>query len=131
MSPRRPSIRSATVADERGDPSSRKISEATVVRLPIYQRILAELERGGTTTVSSAELAALARVNAAKVRKDFSLLGSFGTRGTGYDVSFLLSQIDRALGMGRDWPVVVVGPKAQSFDALKALGIGDVREVNP
>jgi redox-sensing transcriptional repressor len=97
------------VADERGDSPSRKISEATVVRLPIYQRILAELERGGTTTVSSAELAALARVNAAKVRKDFSLLGSFGTRGTGYDVSFLLSQIDRALGMGRDWPVVVVG----------------------
>lgn len=29
------------------------------------------------------------------------------------------------------WPVVVVGPKAQSFDALKALGIGDVHEVTP
>jgi zinc protease len=29
------------------------------------------------------------------------------------------------------WPVIVVGPKAQSFDALKALGIGDVREVTP
>jgi redox-sensing transcriptional repressor len=97
------------VGDERGDPSSRKISEATVVRLPIYQRILAELERAGIPTVSSAQLAARARVNAAKVRKDLSLLGSFGTRGTGYDVSFLLSQIDRALGMGRDWPVVVVG----------------------
>ncbi len=109
MSGQPPSVRSAAVADERGDPHSRKISEATVVRLPIYQRILAELERGGTATVSSAQLAALARVNAAKVRKDLSLLGSFGTRGTGYDVSFLLSQIDRALGMGRDWPVVVVG----------------------
>lgn len=29
------------------------------------------------------------------------------------------------------WPVIVVGPKSQSFDALKALGIGDVREVTP
>ncbi len=29
------------------------------------------------------------------------------------------------------WPVIVVGPKAQSFDALKGLGIGDVREVTP
>ncbi len=29
------------------------------------------------------------------------------------------------------WPVVVVGPKSQSFDALKALGIGDVKEVTP
>jgi zinc protease len=29
------------------------------------------------------------------------------------------------------WPVIVVGPKSQSFDALKALGIGPVREVAP
>ena len=51
----------------------------------------------------------LAGVNAAKVRKDLSLLGSFGTRGTGYDVAFLLAQIDRALGAEDDWPVLVVG----------------------
>jgi redox-sensing transcriptional repressor len=51
----------------------------------------------------------MARVNAAKVRKDLSLLGSFGTRGTGYDTAFLLAQIDRALGVGRDWPVAIVG----------------------
>jgi redox-sensing transcriptional repressor len=94
---------------ERPDAGSRRISEATVVRLPVYERILAELERSGTTTVSSEQLASRAGVNAAKVRKDLSLLGSFGTRGTGYDVSFLLAQIGRALGVGRDWPVVVVG----------------------
>lgn len=29
------------------------------------------------------------------------------------------------------WPVVVVGPKAKSFDALKGLQLGDVREVTP
>ena len=29
------------------------------------------------------------------------------------------------------WPVIIVGPKSQSFDKLKALGIGDVREVTP
>lgn len=29
------------------------------------------------------------------------------------------------------WPVVVVGPKSQSFDQLKALGLGDVKEVTP
>ena len=29
------------------------------------------------------------------------------------------------------WPVIVVGPKSQSFDALKALGIGEVRETSP
>ena len=88
---------------------ARRIPEATVVRLPIYQRILSELVRAGQSTVSSEQLAGLARVNAAKVRKDLSLLGSFGTRGTGYDAAFLVAQIDRALGVDRDWPVVIVG----------------------
>jgi redox-sensing transcriptional repressor len=92
-----------------GESHARRIPEATVVRLPIYQRILSDLVRSGATTVSSEQLAGLARVNAAKVRKDLSLLGSFGMRGTGYDASFLITQIDRALGVGRDWPVAIVG----------------------
>ncbi len=87
----------------------RRIPEATVLRLPIYQRILLELVRGGTQTVSSEQLAHLARVNAAKVRKDLSLLGSFGTRGSGYDPEFLIAQIDRALGVDENWAVAVVG----------------------
>ncbi len=87
----------------------RRIPEATVIRLPVYQRILEELIRAGTTTVSSELLASLARVNAAKVRKDLSLLGSFGTRGAGYDAAFLVEQIDRALGLDQVWPVVIVG----------------------
>jgi redox-sensing transcriptional repressor len=48
-------------------------------------------------------------VNASKVRKDLSFLGSFGTRGSGYDTAFLAGQMDRELGLGGDWPVVVVG----------------------
>lgn len=80
-----------------------------MVRLPVYERILRELLRSGVTTVSSEQLAAAARVNAAKVRKDLSLLGSFGTRGTGYDAAFLIAQIDRAFGVDRDWSVAVVG----------------------
>jgi len=87
----------------------KRISEATVVRLPIYQRILSELLRHGVCTVSSEQLAGRAGVNAAKVRKDLSLLGTFGTRGTGYDVSVLVGELDRALGAGRDWPVAVAG----------------------
>jgi len=79
------------------------------VRLPVYRRILSDLLDEDRQTVHSEQLAELALVNAAKVRKDLSLLGSFGTRGTGYDVSFLLTQIDRALGAEDDWPVVVVG----------------------
>jgi redox-sensing transcriptional repressor len=79
------------------------------VRLPVYQRILAELVRTNVATVSSEQLAALAAVNAAKVRKDLSLLGSFGTRGSGYDPTYLIAQIEQALGVDRNWTVAVVG----------------------
>jgi redox-sensing transcriptional repressor len=48
-------------------------------------------------------------VNAAKVRKDLSYLGSYGTRGVGYDVEYLLHEISRELGLTRDWPVAIVG----------------------
>jgi len=80
-----------------------------VARLPVYQRILLELVRAGTTTVSSEQLADMARVNASKVRKDLSFLGSFGTRGSGYDAEFLLAHIDKELGLDADWPVAIVG----------------------
>ncbi|HEY1831264.1 MAG TPA: redox-sensing transcriptional repressor Rex [Acidimicrobiales bacterium] len=90
-------------------PTSKRIPEATVVRLPVYQRILVELGRTNVTTVSSEQLASLARVSAAKLRKDLSLLGSFGTRGSGYDPAFLLAQIERALGVEENWSVAVVG----------------------
>jgi redox-sensing transcriptional repressor len=80
-----------------------------VVRLPVYQRILAELVRTNVATVSSEQLASLAAVNAAKVRKDLSLLGSFGTRGSGYDPAYLIDQIEHALGVDRNWTIAVVG----------------------
>ncbi len=92
-----------------GGSRQRRVPEATVVRLPLYQRILSEMLHAGSTTVSSEDLAARAGVTAAKVRRDFSLFGSFGTRGTGYDTAFLAAQIDRALGADRDWPILIIG----------------------
>ncbi len=87
----------------------RRIPEPTVIRLPIYQRVLLELSARGVSTVSSAELAGAAGVNAAKVRKDLSHFGTYGTPGTGYDVDYLLGQIQRELGTDQDRPVVIVG----------------------
>jgi redox-sensing transcriptional repressor len=89
--------------------SRRRIPEATVARLPVYFRSLLELAEEKTTTISSERLAEMAGVNAAKVRKDLSYLGSYGTRGVGYDVEYLLFQMSRELGLTHDWPVVIVG----------------------
>ena len=89
--------------------SPRSIPEATVSRLPLYLRILVEVTEQGEKTVSSDRLAELSGVNAAKVRKDLSHLGSYGTRGVGYDVEILMFQISRELGLTSDWAVAIVG----------------------
>ena len=88
---------------------ARRIPEATVARLPVYLRSLIELAEAKTAMVSSERHAELAGVNAAKVRKDLSYLGSYGTRGVGYDVEYLLYQMSRELGLTQTWPVLIVG----------------------
>lgn len=87
----------------------RRIPEATVARLPLYYRVLRDLDEQGQTTISSDQLAERSGVNAAKVRKDLSYIGTYGTRGVGYTVDELLHEIGRELGLTRDWPVVVIG----------------------
>jgi redox-sensing transcriptional repressor len=89
--------------------ADRRVPEATVARLPVYLRCLVEVADAKVATISSERLAELAGVNAAKVRKDLSYLGSYGTRGVGYDVEYLLLQVSRVLGLTQDWPVVIVG----------------------
>jgi redox-sensing transcriptional repressor len=68
-----------------------------------------EIADESIATVSSEQLAELAKVNAAQVRKDLSYLGSYGTRGVGYDVAELVEEVARELGLTHDWPVVMVG----------------------
>ena len=85
------------------------IPEATVARLPLYLRALHTLADEGTQTISSEALAEAAGLNSAKLRKDLSHLGSYGTRGVGYDVQHLIIQISRELGLSRRCSVVLVG----------------------
>jgi redox-sensing transcriptional repressor len=85
------------------------IPDATVARLPVYLRALYTLADRSVATVSSDELAMAAGVNSAKLRKDLSHLGSYGTRGVGYDVDYLIYQVSRELGLTQDWPVLIVG----------------------
>ena len=87
----------------------RTIPEATVARLAVYLRILGELIEQGHTTVSSDELAAATGVNPAKLRKDLSFIGSYGTRGVGYEVAALLAQLERVLGLDHRQSVAIVG----------------------
>ena len=97
------------IDDNTASPRRRRIPSAAVNRLPVYLQILTDLQLTETTQVSSDQLAALANVNAAKVRKDLSYLGTYGTRGVGYEVTFLIYQIKRELGLLSQWKTIVVG----------------------
>ena len=98
-----------TAANKTASPRRRRIPSVAVNRLPVYLQILTDLELTETSQVSSDQLAALANVNAAKVRKDLSYLGTYGTRGVGYEVAFLIYQIKRELGLLTEWKTIVVG----------------------
>jgi redox-sensing transcriptional repressor len=89
--------------------TDRRIPEATVARLPAYLQVLVEAAEAGRETLSSDDLAAAAGLTSAKVRKDLSLLGSYGTRGVGYDVAELTTEISEVLGLTAERPVVIVG----------------------
>ncbi len=78
-------------------------------RLPVYLRARVDLAETGAGTVSSDELAEAAGVNSAKFRKDLTHLGSYGTRGVGYDVAYLIHQIRRELGLTQHWAIAIVG----------------------
>src|SRR5580693_2951018 len=101
--------RRAVSANGRAANGGQGIPEATIARLPVYLRVLYAFAEQDIPTVSSEELAAAAGVNSAKLRKDLSHLGSYGTRGVGYDVEYLVYQVSRELGLTQDWPVVIIG----------------------
>jgi redox-sensing transcriptional repressor len=90
-------------------PALPDLPEATVARLPEYLRALHNLAETGDDTVSSEELATAAGVNSAKLRKDLSQLGSYGTRGVGYDVALLIDHIEYVLGLTQRRAVALVG----------------------
>ncbi|MGA8117930.1 MAG: redox-sensing transcriptional repressor Rex [Actinocatenispora sp.] len=95
--------------DSSASPVFPDLPEATVARLPEYLRALHTLAEQGHDTVSSEGLATAAGVNSAKLRKDLSHLGSYGTRGVGYDVALLITQIEAVLGLSKHRTVALVG----------------------
>jgi len=95
--------------DSSASPVFPDLPEATVARLPEYLRALHGLAQDGHDTVSSEGLATAAGVNSAKLRKDLSHLGSYGTRGVGYDVALLITQIEAVLGLTKHRKVALVG----------------------
>lgn len=105
------------------------ISAATVARLPLYLRALSNARAAGRSTLSSVQLAAESGVNAANIRKDLSHLGVEGRRGLGYHVTDLYALLSRALGVGTETGVVIVGAGylGQALARYRGLGLSGFR----
>lgn len=86
----------------------RAIPEATIARLAVYLRALTVMGESKFAT-SSEELATVAGVNSATLRKDLSFLGTYGVRGVGYEIEVLIAEIGRVLGASRQHRVALVG----------------------
>ena len=87
----------------------KKISRATLERLPIYHRTLKELQERGEILISSSTLAEILNVTPEKIRKDLSDFGQFGMKGVGYNIEVLKRGIEKILGLQYRWALAVVG----------------------
>jgi redox-sensing transcriptional repressor len=85
------------------------IPRKAVYRLSLYYRVLERLQQNKIETVSSDALARAAGVKPTQLRKDLTYFGQFGTRGLGYKVESLLSQLGSVLRTTRFQPVILVG----------------------
>jgi redox-sensing transcriptional repressor len=89
--------------------SQKEIPAIIVSRLPLYLQILKRVQRSGQLKISSQELGHMLAITAAQIRKDLSQFGGFGKQGTGYNITFLVEQLETILKIDRVWDVILVG----------------------
>jgi redox-sensing transcriptional repressor len=89
--------------------ANKQIPDIVVGRLPQYLRSLQRMAREGRTVTSSQELGERLGISAAQIRKDLSQFGEFGKQGTGYNISFLIEQLQKILHVNHEWDVAVIG----------------------
>ena len=86
-----------------------KVSNAIIRRLPRYRRYLGYLQTKGIKKISSNELSEMIGYTASQIRQDLNTFGEFGQQGYGYEVEKLYKEINRILGLDREYKTVVVG----------------------
>lgn len=104
---------------------SGRVSEATVARLPQYLECVVDAATKGESTISSDALAEVVGVNPATLRRDLASLGITGTRGVGYDTTYLVFELSGSLGLNQDWPIVIVGVGNLGRALVNYTGLGD------
>ena len=91
------------------DPKPREIPDIVVGRLPVYLRALSRMIHEGQQVTSSKELGERLGISSAQIRKDLSHFGEFGKQGTGYQIQYLVEQLQRILKVKDEWKVALIG----------------------
>lgn len=87
-----------------------KIPEQTIERLPLYLRRTEELYSDGEESVTSHQFVKdLPGINSDNLRKDLSYFGSYGKKGSGYDIPQLQDELRNILRLHVETSVVLVG----------------------
>lgn len=87
----------------------KNIPDIVVSRMPRYLQALQRMVEEGKLSTSSQDLGARLGISAAQIRKDFSQFGEFGKQGTGYDITFLVEQLQAILKIKKVWDIILVG----------------------
>jgi redox-sensing transcriptional repressor len=86
-----------------------QIPRIIIGRLPLYLRALTRLKKEGDQFASSRELGKLLDISAAQIRKDLSHFGELGKRGKGYEIDFLINELNQILHTDMLWKMIVIG----------------------
>ncbi len=89
--------------------ATRKVPDVVIRRLPLYLRVLDELDPHLSPIISSQELGEKAGFTSGQVRKDLSFFGVFGKQGVGYYTSTLRAELRRILSLHRVINIGLVG----------------------
>ncbi|MGB3367469.1 MAG: redox-sensing transcriptional repressor Rex [Acidaminobacteraceae bacterium] len=88
---------------------SNKISMAVIKRLPKYHRYLRELLDKDIKRISSKELSEIIGFTASQIRQDLNNFGGFGQQGYGYNVEDLYEEIQKILGLSKNYNTIIIG----------------------
>lgn len=87
----------------------KKTSNATLRRYPIYLKALKRIKAEGIKRIKSNELADYVLIKSTTIRRDFSIIGSLGKQGYGYNVDDLIKVFSNELGNNYDEKIILVG----------------------
>ena len=90
-------------------------------RLPIYLRILSQLQQEEIKITSSNKISQYVPIESSQIRKDLTYLGINGINGKVYSVKTLKQSLQKLLGLDASWNAVLIGGSTLGRSAMEFM----------